>query len=105
MFFFDDDIAHPDLLKLTVEQLEHSNLDYARYLREVFTGKFNINYDRSLEFNTCKLDISDLEGLIMGKIPFNSCEVLLRRHCFSNHGSNEKLMYVEEWQFYARILH
>ena len=107
IFFDDDDIVHPDNLKISIETIKLRNVDYLRYLREVFNGQFSENfggYDRSDNLKTSKLDIYDLENIITGKLPFNSCQILWRRKCFENNHFNEELMYAEEWECYSRIL-
>ena len=104
VFFDDDDIAHPDLLEISVKQLKSSKTDYCRYLRDVFIDDFNYKFDRSCDFETSILGKRNLEEMITGKIPFNSCQVLWKKSCFSQNRFNEKLMYAEEWECYSRIL-
>mgnify|MGYP001398404880 CR=1 FL=1 len=104
VFFDDDDIAHPDTLKIAVGQLKNSGLEYCRYLRQVFHGDFNLKFDKNLNFETQLLDKSHIEEMITGKLPFNSCQVLWSKTCFFNIRFNEDLMYAEEWECYSRIL-
>jgi GalNAc5-diNAcBac-PP-undecaprenol beta-1,3-glucosyltransferase len=104
VFFDDDDIAHPDTLKIATEHLENSALDYCRYLRSTFTGHFDISFDRNTKFKTKLLNKNTFKEMIPGKVPFNSCQVLWKKDCFTKNHFNEKLMYAEEWECYSRIL-
>ncbi|WP_423818466.1 glycosyltransferase family 2 protein [Salinimicrobium sp. TIG7-5_MAKvit] len=104
IFFDDDDIAHPHNLKICVAELADRNVSYCRYLKDVFRGDFNVGFDRGLSFSKKILDIRDLEEVVMGTLPFNSCQVMWRRECFNNNYFNEELMYAEEWECYLRIL-
>ena len=104
IYFDDDDIAHPDNLKICVAELEDKNISYCRYLKDVFRGDFNVGFDRGLDFSKKILDIKNLEEIVMGTLPFNSCQVMWRRECFNGNYFNEELMYAEEWECYIRIL-
>ena len=104
VFFDDDDIVHPDNLLIATETFRKYNVDYVRYLRKVFTGKFIGNFDNNTSFDTKHLDNQNLEEIITGEIPFNSCQVIWKRKCFINNLFNENLQYAEEWECYARIL-
>jgi len=104
IFFDDDDIVHPDNLKISIGSIKLHKVKYLRYLREVFNGEFSEYFDRSDTFKTSNLDIFDLENIITGKLPFNSCQILWKRKCFEDNHFNEDLMYAEEWECYTRIL-
>lgn len=104
IFFDDDDIPHPDNLKICVAELNNKSISYCRYLRNVFRGEFDVDFDRSTEYSKKGLDIKDLDNIIIGDLPFNSCQVMWRRECFKGNYFNEHLMYAEEWECYARIL-
>jgi glycosyltransferase involved in cell wall biosynthesis len=104
IFFDDDDIAHPDNLKICVTELEDKNTSYCRYLKDVFRGEFNLEFDHKLEYSKKILDVNNLESIVEGVIPFNSCQVMWRRECFIGNYFNEELMYAEEWECYLRIL-
>jgi len=104
VFFDDDDIVHPDNLKLCVKEFQEKNIDFCRYLRDVFIGNFHYNFEGNKEFEISTLNSTHLEMMITGKIQFNSCQVMWKKYCFSNHRFNEKLMYAEEWECYSRIL-
>lgn len=104
IYFDDDDIAHPDNLKICVAELKNENISYCRYLKDVFRGEFDLEFDRGGEFSKKLLESKDLEEIVMGVIPFNSCQVMWRRECFHNNYFDEDLMYAEEWECYTRIL-
>jgi glycosyltransferase involved in cell wall biosynthesis len=104
VFFDDDDIAHPDNLMFCVNELENKGVDYCRYLREVFRGQFHENFDRSTNYKVSFLGMNNYEEMVLGDIPFNSCQVMWRKSCFLNNYFNEDLMYAEEWECYLRIL-
>ncbi|SHG44485.1 Glycosyltransferase involved in cell wall bisynthesis [Salegentibacter echinorum] len=103
IFFDDDDIVHPENLKISVKNF-NNKVGYVRYVREVFWGDFHYNFDRSSKYNSELLDISVLDKMITNKIPFNSCQVMWRRECYNKNRFNESLMYAEEWECYSRIL-
>lgn len=104
VFFDDDDIAHPDNLKICHKELEAEGIDYCRYLREVFRDDFSGNFDRVNSYKTQILGLKDMEHIVMGMIPFNSCQVMWKKKCFDENHFNEDLMYAEEWECYSRIL-
>jgi GalNAc5-diNAcBac-PP-undecaprenol beta-1,3-glucosyltransferase len=104
VFLDDDDIFHPDLLKISANILGESNLDYCRYQRTTFTGCFNYQFNFEEDYDVIHLGIKDLEDIITNRIPFNSCQVLWKRSCFKSRRFNEELMYAEEWELYSRIL-
>ncbi|MGI0107854.1 glycosyltransferase family 2 protein [Salinimicrobium sp. WS361] len=104
IFFDDDDIAHPDNLKICVAELKNSSVSYCRYLKDVFRGNFDVEFDRRLEYSKKMLKITNLEEVVVGTIPFNSCQVMWRRECFDGNYFKEDLMYAEEWECYLRIL-
>lgn len=104
IFIDDDDIVHPDNLKITFSELEASSADYCRFLRKTFTGEFLKKFDRSTDYTISPLNISHLPDIITGVIPFNSCQVVWKRECFTTNKFEESLMYAEEWECYTRIL-
>lgn len=104
VFFDDDDIAHPDLLLFSVKEIVDQNTDYCRYLRSVFSNKFQPEFDRSEDYTVMNLREMAVEKMITMEIPFNSCQVLWSSTCFLNLRFDEKLMFAEEWELYSRIL-
>ena len=104
IFFDDDDIVHPMNLELCVKELENSNYSFCRYIRTVFTGDFEYNFDLSNEFSSFLIDYKDTEDLLTHKLPFNSCAIMWHKNCFNDNRFIEHLMYAEEWELYSRIL-
>lgn len=104
IFFDDDDIVHPHNLKICIEVFGSNKIDFCRYLRKTFIGDFNINFETNLDYKISTLNINDLEAIVAGHIPFNSCQVMWKKECFIRDKFNESLMYAEEWELYSRIL-
>ena len=104
IFFDDDDIVHPQNLELCVDELSNKDVRFCRYLRTVFTGNFDYNFDESKHYASFNMGIIDLEAVLKNEIPLNSCAVMWKKECFENHRFAEELMYAEEWELYSRIL-
>jgi GalNAc5-diNAcBac-PP-undecaprenol beta-1,3-glucosyltransferase len=104
LFFDDDDIAHPDLLKLCIKVLTSNKLDFCRFKREVFFNSKEINFDYNLLFSSFHVDKKDLEAVITNKLPFNSCQVMWRKSCFLNNTFKEEILYSDDWECYSRLL-
>lgn len=104
VFFDDDDIVHPDNLLHCTNKLRVNTYDFCRYTREVFSGEFNIEFDRGEIHSEFFIDNSILYDMLTGRVPFNSCAIMWRKSVFKNEMFNEKLMYAEEWELYSRIL-
>ena len=104
VFLDDDDIVHPQLLELTSREIIQCDVGYCRYLRKIFRGviEYDFNYNTSYKINHEGQRI--LEKMITNEVPFNSCQVLWKKECFENDRFNEDLMYAEEWELYSRIL-
>ncbi|WP_026839464.1 glycosyltransferase family 2 protein [Gillisia sp. JM1] len=105
IFFDDDDIVHPDNLKICTELLAVKDLFFCRYNKKHFLGEWNSEkFIEENMFSTLTVDIDQLENVITGKLPFASCTVLWKKTCFEAHKFNEELLYAEEWECYSRIL-
>jgi len=105
IFFDDDDIVHPDNLKICTELLSDTDLYFCRYDKEPFGGEWDPDTLKpDSGFRPKFVDVNDLENMVIGKLPFASCTVLWKRKCFEGQRFNEKLMYAEEWECYTRIL-
>lgn len=105
IFFDDDDIVHPDNLKICTELLTDKDLYFCRYDKEPFGGEWKPKPLKPESGFTSKfVDVNDLENIVIGKLPFASCTVQWKRECFEGQRFNEKLMYAEEWECYTRIL-
>ena len=104
IFFDDDDIVHPRNLEFCVYELDNTGFNFCRYEREVFTGSFFRPFDLKPGYRKEVLGKEQLEKIVVGEIPFNSCQVMWRKDCFEKIRFNETLMYAEEWECYLRIL-
>lgn len=104
IFFDDDDIVHPQNLELCVFELLKGNVSFCRYIRDVFRGDFNYNFDYSEAYSSFYIDKKDIEKIIKNELPINSCAVMWRKECFENNKFEEHLMYAEEWELYSRII-
>lgn len=105
IFFDDDDIAHPQNLELCVLELSNDqDSDFCRYIRDVFSGNFEYNFDYSKRYNSFYIDENDIESILKNELLFNSCAVMWKKKCFENRRFEEDLMYAEEWELYSRII-
>lgn len=104
IFFDDDDIVHPQNLEIGVFELTKVNVSFCRYIRDVFRGDFNYNFDYSKTYTFFYVDEKDIEEILKHELPINSCAVIWKRQCFENNRFEEHLMYAEEWELYSRII-
>ena len=104
IFFDDDDIVHPQNLELCVEELSKRDVSFCRYNRNVFTDKFDYDFDLSKKYESFYIHTKDIEALLKNELPFNSCAVMWKAECFQKNRFIETLMYAEEWELYSRIL-
>ncbi|WP_289023303.1 glycosyltransferase family 2 protein [uncultured Salegentibacter sp.] len=105
IFFDDDDIVHPENLQTCYNLLKGNDFQFCRYEKKPFwktTDEIDFKPIKDPEFKIFKC--SDLDKMIIGRIPFASCCVLWDKKCFENIRFNETLMYAEEWECYSRIL-
>lgn len=104
IFFDDDDIPHPQNLELCVYELANSNNSFCRYIREVFFGVFDYQFDYSKTYTSFYIDKKDIERMLNNELQFNSCAVMWKKECFEKNRYVEHLMYAEEWELYSRIV-
>lgn len=103
IFFDDDDIIHPDNLKIGVETLKDSDFSFCHYQKL----SFEVDQPSFVKIETVNkktIKSNDLEKVITLEIGLASCTVLWNNGCFKTHRFNEKLMYAEEWECYTRII-
>jgi GalNAc5-diNAcBac-PP-undecaprenol beta-1,3-glucosyltransferase len=103
VFFDDDDIVHPDNLKICLEVLNNENLDFCHY------QKLSFEKERPLFGNavvTKKESFSkiNIEKVIKQEIGFASCTVIWKSDCFHKNRFHENLLYAEEWECYSRLI-
>lgn len=104
IFFDDDDIGHPQNLEICVKELSNNDISFCRYIREVFTGDFNYDYDYTSNYTCFEISKKDIERILKNQLLFNSCAVMWKRECFKDYRFVEHLMYAEEWELYSRII-
>jgi GalNAc5-diNAcBac-PP-undecaprenol beta-1,3-glucosyltransferase len=103
IFFDDDDIVHPDNLKICLELLNNMNLDFCHYQKMSYKGKSPLIQKTQV---TTKISLSqrDIEEIVTQKIGLASCTVMWKGYCFNTSRFNENLLYAEEWECYSRII-
>jgi glycosyltransferase involved in cell wall biosynthesis len=104
IFFDDDDIVHPQNLELCVLELTNNDISFCRYIRDVFFGGFDFDFDYLKVYASFYIDLKDIERILKNELPFNSCAVMWKKECFTNDRFVEHLMYAEEWELYSRIV-
>jgi len=103
IFFDDDDIVHPDNLKICVEILESEFLNFCHYQKSSFKDKKPI-IEQAFVNNQNSLSKVDIEKIVTQEIGLASCTVMWKKKCFSTIRFNENLLYAEEWECYTRIV-
>ncbi len=105
IFFDDDDLVHPDNLKICTSTITNSNVDYCSYVKKSFEGDFNTDsFDFSKDYAITSNRNNTLEDMITGAYSLASCTVMWKKKCFEKNTFNENLQYAEEWELYQRIL-
>jgi glycosyltransferase involved in cell wall biosynthesis len=103
IFFDDDDIAHPNNLKIGVEILEKHNVDFCHYQKLSFEGQKPLIQNSLIKVQQY-LTKEDLEKVLNQKIGLASCTVLWSKKCFDKIRFIESLVYAEEWECYSRLI-
>lgn len=104
IFFDDDDIAHPQNLEICVHELNTKDITFCRYIRNVFTGNFDYNFDYSQGYKYFFIDKRDINQILKNELQFNSCAVMWTSECYKTHRYTEHLKCAEERELYARII-
>lgn len=103
IFFDDDDIVHPENLRISVEVLTNTSLSFCHYQKLAFE-EIKPVFKKIDLVKQQTISITDIEKVITQQIGLASCTVLWKKDSFKTHRFNEKLMYAEEWECYSRIL-
>lgn len=103
IFFDDDDIVHPENLRISVEVLTNTSLSFCHYQKLAFE-EIKPVFKKIDLVKQQTISITDIEKVITQQIGLASCTVLWNKDCFKNRRFNENLMYAEEWECYTRIL-
>lgn len=107
IFFDDDDIVHPENLRICVEQLrKNKDSFFCRYNKQAFSENQIdlVNFPKISPPTAKKVSIEQVDKMITGELPFASCTVMWKKECFNNNRFNKDLMYAEEWELYSRLL-
>ena len=103
VFFDDDDIVHPDNLKISIKVFEKHMIDFCHYQKQSFESqkpRIENNPIRIHQF----LTKADIEKVATQEIGLASCTILWKKQCFENLRFNENLLYAEEWECYTRLI-
>lgn len=105
IFFDDDDIVHPDNLKINVEVIQNLNVDFCHYQKMSFDGESpSMKKHQTVSAIEKKLNKDIIEKVITQKIGLASCTLMWKSKCFREIRFNENLLYAEEWECYSRII-
>lgn len=105
IFFDDDDIVHPENLETCLKELGKSDKSFCRYEKKPFYDPSLISFTSvTNNFKRTLFSSTNIEDMVVGRIPFASCTVMWRAICFNSIRFNEELQYAEEWECYTRIL-
>ncbi|MQP52025.1 MULTISPECIES: glycosyltransferase family 2 protein [unclassified Flavobacterium] len=103
IFFDDDDIIHPDNLKISLSVIENEQVAFCHYQKKAFEKnipEFSFKEPKIQQ----KLNVAFLYDVITHQIGLASCTVLWHKKCFATIRFREELLYAEEWECYSRIL-
>jgi glycosyltransferase involved in cell wall biosynthesis len=103
-FFDDDDIAHPNLLENCITELKNTKNDFCRFERTVFYDFEKIKFDKIENPKTEAVSRKNLKQLIIGELPFNSCQVIWRKKSLGREHFRGDIIYADDWEFYSRLL-
>ncbi|MFA9194716.1 glycosyltransferase family 2 protein [Flavobacterium sp. FBOR7N2.3] len=103
IFFDDDDIIHPDNLKISLAILQNKNVDFCHYQKQSFEQQIPDFLFLKPKFK-CVLNQSLLYEILTHQIGLASCTVLWDKKCFDSIRFKEELLYAEEWECYSRII-
>ncbi len=104
IFFDDDDIPHPQNLELCVAELQDETISFCRYVRNVFFGDFQYQFDYSKEYTSFYIDKKDILKMVNNELQFNSTSIMWKKISFEANRFVETLQYAEDWELYARIV-
>lgn len=103
IFFDDDDIVHPENLKISIEVIETNAVDFCHYQKKSFENQKPILTSTPITI-VKSIVKSDIEKVITQTIGLASCTVLWKKKCFDTIRFNESLLYAEEWECYSKII-
>ncbi len=103
IFFDDDDVVHPNNLKMCLEVIEAKTVDFCHYQKLSYEVEKPLIQNKPIVIQQY-LTIADIEKVITQEIGLASCTVMWKKLCFENCRFNENLLYAEEWECYSRLI-
>jgi glycosyltransferase involved in cell wall biosynthesis len=103
VFFDDDDIVHPENLRIGLEVLETNDVDFCHYQKLAFEAELPLILNNPIEIQQY-LTTRDIEKVVTQEIGLASCTVLWKKSCFNRVRFNENLLYAEEWECYSKLI-
>lgn len=103
-FFDDDDIAHPKLLEKCISELNNTEYDFCRFERTVFYDWRKIQFEENANPFIKIITKKNLKQIIVGELPFNSCQVIWRKVSLGKENFRGDIIYADDWEFYSRLL-
>lgn len=103
IFFDDDDIVHPDLLKISLDLIDNKKVDFCHFQKQSFERILPVFEKNDTTFQQI-LNQTKMFEVITQKIGLASCTVLWNKTCFDKIRFNENLLYAEEWECYSKII-
>jgi len=103
IFFDDDDIIHPNNLKISLTVIQNEKVAFCHYQKQAFETEIP-NFEFSEPKIKQALNQSHLYDIITHEIGLASCTVLWDKKCFETIRFKEELLYAEEWECYTRII-
>jgi len=103
IFFDDDDIVHPDNLKICLDVFDSNNIDFCHYQKSGFDGS-KPQMKESTVTKQQELTKKQIDKIVTQEIGLASCTVMWKKHCFDQNRFKENLLYAEEWELYTRLI-
>ena len=103
IFFDDDDLVHPENLRINAEILESSGTCFCHFEKRSFIAELP-DHNTQNALKIYPIGPEQIEQVVSHRIPMSSCTVMWNRKCFDSIRFNEDLLYSEEWECYTRIL-
>ncbi|MDP3945581.1 MAG: glycosyltransferase family 2 protein [Lutibacter sp.] len=103
IFFDDDDITHPDNLKICLEVIEENAVDFCHYQKLSYEVEQPAIENKPISIKQYLTKV-DIEKIITQEIGLSSCTVMWKKQCFENCRFDENLLYAEEWECYSKLI-
>lgn len=103
IFFDDDDIIHPENLKISISGIIEKKASFLHYQKQSFFIEKPVFDSHKIDYDSW-ISKKDIYKILTGKIGLASCTVLWHKKCFEQTRFIESLQYAEEWECYTRII-